>query len=61
MASPTGVDDETFAALQKYFSPQEIVELTITAGFYCGAAMTTRALAVKLEPNAGHSRYGTVS
>jgi alkanesulfonate monooxygenase SsuD/methylene tetrahydromethanopterin reductase-like flavin-dependent oxidoreductase (luciferase family)/alkylhydroperoxidase family enzyme len=61
MASPAGVDDATFAALQKFFSPQEIVELTITAGFYCGAAMATRALAVKLEPNAGHGKYGSVS
>jgi alkylhydroperoxidase family enzyme len=34
MASSVGVDDATFAAMAELFSPQEIVGLTITAGFY---------------------------
>jgi alkylhydroperoxidase family enzyme len=32
---------------------QEIVELTMTAGFYMAAATVTRALEVQLEDNAG--------
>ncbi|MCW5774058.1 MAG: carboxymuconolactone decarboxylase family protein [Rhodospirillaceae bacterium] len=58
MASDAGVDDATFAAMRKHFSPQEIVELTVTAGFYSAASRVTRALGIKLEPNAGKTAYG---
>ncbi len=58
MASAGGVDDATFAALKRFYSPQEIVELTVTAAFYAAAAQVTRSLGVKLEKNAGTSAYG---
>ena len=58
MASPDGVDDATFAAMQKHFSAQEIVELTVTAAFYGMVSQITRSLDVKLEPNAGQTAYG---
>jgi alkylhydroperoxidase family enzyme len=58
MVSPKGVDDAVYADLKKYFNDQEIVELTVTSAFYGAVAQITRALAVKLEPNAGQSAYG---
>jgi alkylhydroperoxidase family enzyme len=45
------VDDATYAAFAKYFSPQEIVELTITIITYYGTGQLTKALQVKLETN----------
>jgi len=61
MASPGGVDDATFEAMKKHFSAQEIVELTVTAGFYTAASQVTRSLGIKLEPQAGQSAYGKCS
>ena len=58
MASPKGVDDAVFADLRKYYNDQEIVELTVTSAFYGAVAQITRALSVKLEPNAGQTAYG---
>jgi len=49
MMSREGVDDDTFAALARHFSPREIVELTMTVSFYNGTVMNTRALRVPLE------------
>ncbi len=58
MASAKGVDDATFAELRKHCNDQEIVELTVTSAFYGAVAQITRALDVKLEPNAGQTAYG---
>jgi alkylhydroperoxidase family enzyme len=58
MVSPKGVDDAAFADLRKYFNDQEIVELTVTSAFYGAVAQITRALSVKLEPDAGNTAYG---
>ena len=60
MASDKGVSDATFKSLAEHFRPQEIVELTITAGFYAAAARVTRALEVQLEKGAGDEKnaYG---
>jgi len=46
------------AHLKKYFNDQEVVELTVTSAFYGAVAQITRALNVKLEPNAGQTAYG---
>jgi alkylhydroperoxidase family enzyme len=43
------VDDSTYAALAKEFSPREIVELTITIVTYYGTAQLTKALRVRPE------------
>ena len=58
MASAKGVDDAAFANLKKHFNDREIVELTVTAAFYSASSQVTRALDVKLEPNAGKTAYG---
>ena len=43
------VDDPTFAAFEKFFDAQEIVEITITVDNYVGTAFFTRALRIKTE------------
>jgi len=58
MASAGGVDQATFDEMKKHFPPQEIVELSVTAGFYTAASQVTRSLGIKLEPDAGQTAYG---
>jgi alkylhydroperoxidase family enzyme len=58
MASGKGVDDAVFGELRKDYGDQEIVELTVTSTFYGAVAQITRALSVKLEPDAGQTPYG---
>jgi alkylhydroperoxidase family enzyme len=53
IADGAGVSDETFAGLAAEFDSQEIVELTITAGFYMGGTAVTKALAIQIEDSAG--------
>jgi alkylhydroperoxidase family enzyme len=53
MLSPPGVSDRTFDELKRHFSPEEIVELTLTSGFYVGVAQFSRALKVPTDPAAG--------
>jgi alkylhydroperoxidase family enzyme len=43
------VDDPTFAALQKYFTSQQIVELTYTTGNYYANGLLTKALRIQVE------------
>lgn len=56
-----GPSDAAFQTMKKYFSDEEIVELTMTATSYAGTAMFTRALHTPLEPGAGSesNKYGT--
>ena len=49
------VDDATYAAFAKQFSPQEIVELTITIITYYGTGQLTKALQVKPESDGRRS------
>ena len=49
MAHGGDVDDTTFAALQKYFAPQEIVEITYTVGSYYANGLLTKALRIEVE------------
>jgi alkylhydroperoxidase family enzyme len=49
MAHGGDVDDPTFAALQKYFTTEEIVELTFTVGSYYANALLTKALRIQPE------------
>lgn len=49
MAHGGDVDDATFAALQKYFDPEEIVEITYTVGSYYANALLTKALRIEPE------------
>jgi alkylhydroperoxidase family enzyme len=43
------VDDPTFAALQKNFNSQQIVELTYTIGNYYANGLLTKALRIQVE------------
>lgn len=49
------VDDATYKAFARQFSPQEIVELTITIVTYYGTGQLTKALQVKPETNGARS------
>jgi len=49
MAHGGDVDDGTFAALQKFFTPQEIVEITYTVGSYYANGLLTKALRIEVE------------
>ena len=49
MAHGGDVDDPTFAALQKLFSPREIVEITYTVGSYYANGLLTKALRIEVE------------
>jgi 4-carboxymuconolactone decarboxylase len=43
------VDDATFAGMEKYFSPQEIVELTMCATSYYGGGLFMKAMRIQLD------------
>ena len=43
------VDDPTFAALEKFFTPQQIVEITYTVGSYYANGLLTKALRIEVE------------
>jgi alkylhydroperoxidase family enzyme len=43
------VDDRTFAELARFFTPQEIVELTVTIATYYGTALIIKALGIRIE------------
>jgi alkylhydroperoxidase family enzyme len=49
MAHGGDVDDPTFAALEKLFTPQEIVEITYTVGSYYANGLLTKALRIQIE------------
>ena len=44
------VDDAAFAEMRRLLPPAQVIELTLTAGFYCGVSRVLRALRVDLEP-----------
>jgi alkylhydroperoxidase family enzyme len=44
------IADAAFAPLQRYFSPREIVEITMLVGSYVGTAILLAALSVPDEP-----------
>jgi 4-carboxymuconolactone decarboxylase len=43
------VSDETFAAMERFFSAQQIMELSFAIGTYYGTALVMNALKIKLE------------
>jgi AhpD family alkylhydroperoxidase len=51
------VDDATFAALAKHFSPQEIIEISVTATNYYGTGLLTRALKIEGETDGRHTAH----
>ena len=59
MAHGGDVDDSTFANLQKYFSPEEIVEITYTVGSYYANGLLTKALRIEVENDGRETVAGT--
>jgi 4-carboxymuconolactone decarboxylase len=55
---PGRVDDKTYATMAKYFAPNEIVELTLTAGNYMGTAAFTNAIRLKTETDGRQAVIG---
>jgi hypothetical protein len=49
MAHGGNVDDATFAELAKFFTPQEIVEISYTVGNYYSTGLLTKALKIEVE------------
>ena len=49
MVQSATVDDAAFAELQRLFSPQEIVELTLTSAFYVAVTQFSRALQIDID------------
>ncbi len=58
MASDAGVDDATFDAMKKYFTTQEIVELTMNAAYYTASSQVSRTLRISAEGNPKGGSYG---
>ena len=52
------VDDATFNTFAGYFTPQEIVEITMIVGSYAGTAMLTNALGLKMETDGREAAIG---
>jgi 4-carboxymuconolactone decarboxylase len=46
----SAVGDELFAALQRHFGAQQILELVVTAGWYHAISYVIAAARVQLEP-----------
>jgi 4-carboxymuconolactone decarboxylase len=49
MANGGNVDDATFADLSRFFTPQQIVEISYTVGTYYSTGLMTKALKIQLE------------
>lgn len=49
MANGGNVDDATFADLSRFFTPQQIVEISYTVGTYYSTGLLTKALKIQLE------------
>jgi alkylhydroperoxidase family enzyme len=52
------VSDADFAELAKHFSPSEIIELALTAGFYAMVPRVLNALKVPIEEETLHGPVG---
>jgi 4-carboxymuconolactone decarboxylase len=53
------VSDEVFADVKKHFNPSEIIELTLTAGFYAMVPRFLNALRVPIEKETLHDPVGS--
>jgi 4-carboxymuconolactone decarboxylase len=49
MANGGNVDDSTFAELSRFFTPQQIIEISYTVGAYYSTGLLTKALKIQLE------------
>lgn len=51
MARDGGMSDTTFAALQEQLGNEQVVDLTLTAGFYCAVVRVLATLQIDVEPD----------
>jgi alkylhydroperoxidase family enzyme len=49
MANGGNVDDPTFAEFSRFFTPQQIIEISYTVGTYYSTGLLTKALKIRLE------------
>ena len=49
MANGGNVDDPTFAEFSRFFTPQQIIEISYTVGIYYSTGLLTKALKIQLE------------
>jgi alkylhydroperoxidase family enzyme len=49
MANGGNIDDSTFAELSRFFTPQQIIEISYTVGAYYSTGLLTKALKIQLE------------
>ena len=49
MTNGGNVDDPTFAKLSRFFTPQQIVEISYTVGTYYSTGLLTKALKIQVE------------
>ena len=61
MASAAGVDDATFDAMKKYFSSQEIVELTMNAAYYTSARRSAARCAYRRSETLKAAAMGSLA
>jgi alkylhydroperoxidase family enzyme len=54
------VDDDVFAELERHFTPEEIVELTILATHYVTTGLLTRSLRIQPETDGRNAMGGKV-
>jgi alkylhydroperoxidase family enzyme len=52
------VDDPTYAAFARHFSPQEIIEISVTATNYYATGLLTRALRIQIEDDGRQTASG---
>jgi alkylhydroperoxidase family enzyme len=49
MANGGNVDDPTFADLSRFFTPQQIIEISYAVGSYYSTGLLTKALKIQVE------------
>lgn len=59
LANKGQVDDATYGRFAHFFTPKEIVELTVLIGQYYGNGMLTNALRIEIEKDGRHTAAGT--
>jgi alkylhydroperoxidase family enzyme len=54
LTTGTEVSDTTFAALSAGLDHEQVVDLIVTIGFYCGVVRVLGALKIDVEPESQH-------
>jgi len=54
LTTGTSVSDETFSALRAGLDHEQVIDLVVTIGFYCGVVRVLGALQIDVEPESQH-------